>query len=128
MFRPAFLLLPCLLIVGCGAKLNFQNVCTLTIQSTENLNHFAEQSGEQTLTVKIASTEPVDLGFYLKSATDEPRDLSAKDRVSKALLHKKGVTSETFTVKIPAKAAYSLMLYLPADGKKPATVTTSITN
>lgn len=128
MIRHALLLLPCLLLVGCGAKLNFQNVCTLTIQTPENLNYFPEQSGEQTLTVKVSSTEPVDLGFYLASSSSDPRDLTPAERISKALLHKKAVKDESFTVKIPAKSAYSLMIYLPADGKKPANVTTSIKN
>ena len=113
---------------GCGAKLNFQNVCTLTPQTPENLNHFEAQSDEQTLTVKIGSAEPVDVGFYLKSTSEDPRDLTPADRVSKALLHKKAVKDETFTVKIPAKTAYSLLLTLPSDGKKPANVTTSIKN
>jgi len=108
-------------LCGCsGAKLDYSKEVQLTLNMPEHVSHFEPQPQPQTLTIEIQSSEPVHAGIYLNSAVAEPRDLSTSARVSQAHWHKKQMQQETATVTIPANTAYTLMVYLSEDSKKPA--------
>jgi hypothetical protein len=115
-------------LVGCkAAKLNEDKAFTLSPSADEYLLELVPQKGDQTVSAAVTATEPVDVYVVLKSAAADPRDLKAGDREKKAVAFKKGVKAETLTAKIPAGEGASVLVALPAAGKK-ADVTVKLTN
>ncbi len=105
-------------LVGCRAdKLNETRDFTLSQEGLDRLIEMPAQKYEQTLSVTVSATEPVDVYIFLKSAGDL-RDATAADRAKKALASKTGTQSDTLTAKIPANDAPNVLVLLGEKSKK----------
>ena len=105
-------------IAGCNAKLNEEKSFNLTASDRDKLYQFDAQSSEQSITMKVTSSDAVDLFVYLKKDVPDPVGLDDADRKKKALSSKLGVTSDTLVVKVPPKQEYSLVVALGIKSKK----------
>lgn len=105
-------------IAGCNARLNEEKSFNLTPSDRDKTYQFDAQSAEQTVTMKVTSSEAVDLFVFLKKDVPDASTLDDADRKKKAMSSKLGVTSDTLVVKVPAKQEYSLVVALGIKSKK----------
>ena len=104
--------------IGCNAKLNEEKPFNLTPSARDKIYLFDAQSAEQTIKVSVTSSEAVDVFVFLKKDAPDPAGLDDAELRKKALASKLGTTSDTITVKVPAKQDYSLVVSLSMKSKK----------
>ena len=117
-FLSLLLMLGAVALIGCGAKLNEEKAFNLLPTDRDKIYLFDAQSSGQTLKAVVTSSEPVDLFVFLKKDVADPAGIDDAERKKKAITSKLGTTSDTLTVKVPAKQEYSLLVSLSLKSKK----------
>lgn len=112
---------------GCGpGKLN--TVKTFNMESGNSVAFDTPpQSSAQTVKVEITSDKAVDVYALLGTSADQAVDLTADKAKAKATASKTKVTSDSFTVSVPAGQSLAVWVGVSDTGTR-ATGTVKLTN